>query len=307
MSKPHERHRVVVVGGGFGGLQVVRGLRRAPVEVTLIDRRNFHLFQPLLDQVATGALSPDEIAAPLRATLNRQRNVRVVMVEVRRFDLDHRRVVIDALPNGDQGVVIPPALPARGRQLVIDPRAPFRLDLTAWALRRRAHNAIDRWDGRVYRRGLSLGDEALALSVTQSGPRDAPHLAVTLYGGQLDQRAEAAARGSLDKLLGLKVDLSGSRRWPPRTRSSTSLRAACVGSSRHASPPSSRRSSTASPANKGTLIAQSHGSALGTGTGTCRRRAPQSTAQTARSHSQWLSGCSCERPNRVATRRRPRG
>lgn len=57
MSKPHERHRVVVVGGGFGGLQVVRGLRRAPVEVTLIDRRNFHLFQPLLDKVATGALS----------------------------------------------------------------------------------------------------------------------------------------------------------------------------------------------------------------------------------------------------------
>ena len=106
MSTPRARHRVVVVGGGFGGLQAVRGLRRAPVEVTLIDRRNFHLFQPLLYQVATGALSPDEIAAPLRATLKRQRNVSVVMGEVRRFDLDHRRVVIDALPNGDQGVVI---------------------------------------------------------------------------------------------------------------------------------------------------------------------------------------------------------
>ena len=102
-----------------------------------------------------------------------------------------------------------PAVAAGGRALVIDPRAPFRLDLTAWALRRRAHNAIDRWDGRVYRRALSLGGEALALSVTQSGPRDAPHLAVTLSGGQLDQRAETAARGSLDKLLGLKVDLSG--------------------------------------------------------------------------------------------------
>ena len=74
----------MVVGGGFGGLQAVRSLRRAPVEVTLIDRRNFHLFQPLLYQVATGALAPEEIAAPLRGVLKRQRNVRVVMGEVRR-------------------------------------------------------------------------------------------------------------------------------------------------------------------------------------------------------------------------------
>ena len=66
MSDADERHRVVVVGGGFGGLQTVRSLRRAPVEVTLVDRRNFHLFQPLLYQVATGALSPAEIATPLR-------------------------------------------------------------------------------------------------------------------------------------------------------------------------------------------------------------------------------------------------
>jgi NADH dehydrogenase len=106
MSNPEAPHRVVVVGGGFGGLQAVRGLRRAPVEVTLIDRRNFHLFQPLLYQVATGALSPDEIATPLRAILKRQRNVRVVMGDVRRFDLDRRSVVLDALPNGDQGVAI---------------------------------------------------------------------------------------------------------------------------------------------------------------------------------------------------------
>jgi len=106
MSPPRERHRVVVVGGGFGGLQAVRALRRAPVEVTLIDRRNFHLFQPLLYQVATGGLSPGEIAAPLRAILKRQRNVRVVIGEVRRFDLDRGSVVIDALPNGDQGVAI---------------------------------------------------------------------------------------------------------------------------------------------------------------------------------------------------------
>ncbi|MGI8557911.1 MAG: DNA-3-methyladenine glycosylase 2, partial [Solirubrobacteraceae bacterium] len=94
------------------------------------------------------------------------------------------------------------------RQLAIDPRAPFRLDLTAWALRRRAHNAIDRWDGHAYRRALTLGEEAVGLSVTQSGTRDAPRLAVTLSGVIVDQRAETAARAGLDKLLGLTVDLS---------------------------------------------------------------------------------------------------
>ncbi len=104
MSKPQALHRVVVVGGGFGGLQAVRKLRHAPVQVTLIDRRNFHLFQPLLYQVATGGLSPAEIATPLRAILKRQRNVRVVMGEVRGFDLDRRTVALDALPDGDRGV-----------------------------------------------------------------------------------------------------------------------------------------------------------------------------------------------------------
>ncbi len=107
MSQPDGRHRVVVVGGGFGGLQAVRSLRRAPVEVTLVDRHNFHLFQPLLYQVATGALSPDEIATPLRVILKRQKNVRVVMGEVRDFHLDRRRLVLDALANGDKGLVIP--------------------------------------------------------------------------------------------------------------------------------------------------------------------------------------------------------
>jgi NADH:ubiquinone reductase (H+-translocating) len=87
-------HRVVVIGGGFGGLQAVRGLRRAPVEVTLVDRRNFHLFQPLLYQVATGALSAGEIASPLRGILKRQRNARVVLAEVCGFDLEQRRVLL---------------------------------------------------------------------------------------------------------------------------------------------------------------------------------------------------------------------
>jgi NADH dehydrogenase len=87
------RHRVVIVGGGFGGLSAARSLRRARVDVTLVDRRNFHLFQPLLYQVATGSLSPGEIATPLRAILKRQRNAEVVMAEVVGFDLAQRKVL----------------------------------------------------------------------------------------------------------------------------------------------------------------------------------------------------------------------
>jgi NADH:ubiquinone reductase (H+-translocating) len=94
------KHRVVVVGGGFAGLYAVRGLARAPVEVTLVDRRNFHLFQPLAYQVATGALSPAEIAAPLRAMFKRQANVRVLLAEMTGVDLERRQVVIHHLPNG---------------------------------------------------------------------------------------------------------------------------------------------------------------------------------------------------------------
>ena len=97
------RPRVVVIGGGFGGLQTVRKLRDAAVDVTLVDRQNFHLFQPLVYQVATGALSAAEVAAPLRAVLKRQENVRVVLAEVSDFDLERRQVVLDHLPNGARG------------------------------------------------------------------------------------------------------------------------------------------------------------------------------------------------------------
>lgn len=89
-----QAHRVVIVGGGFGGLYAALHLKRAPVEVTLLDRRNFHLFQPLLYQVATGALSPANIAAPLRSVLKRQKNTQVLLGEVTDFDLAERRVLL---------------------------------------------------------------------------------------------------------------------------------------------------------------------------------------------------------------------
>jgi NADH:ubiquinone reductase (H+-translocating) len=88
-------HRVVVIGGGFGGLQAVHHLRRAPVEITLIDRRNFHLFQPLTYQIATGALSPEEVCYPLRAIFKRRRNVRVLMAEVTEVDLESRTLHVE--------------------------------------------------------------------------------------------------------------------------------------------------------------------------------------------------------------------
>jgi NADH dehydrogenase len=89
------RHRVVVVGGGFGGLHVVRALERAPVELTLVDRHNYHLFQPLSYQVATGALSPGDIAVPLRHVVRGREHVRVVLGEVTGFDPARRRVLLE--------------------------------------------------------------------------------------------------------------------------------------------------------------------------------------------------------------------
>jgi NADH dehydrogenase len=87
-------HHVVIVGGGFGGLRAAQRLKNAPVRITLLDRRNHHLFQPLLYQVATGWLSPANIASTLRATLKRQRNARVLLAEVTDFDLAKRSVLL---------------------------------------------------------------------------------------------------------------------------------------------------------------------------------------------------------------------
>jgi NADH dehydrogenase len=91
MSNPH---RVIILGGGFGGLSAVQKLRRAPLDVTLIDRRNFHLFQPLMYQIATGSLSPGEIAAPLRGVLSRQKNTQVLLGEAADIDPAAKRITL---------------------------------------------------------------------------------------------------------------------------------------------------------------------------------------------------------------------
>ncbi|MCC6796533.1 MAG: NAD(P)/FAD-dependent oxidoreductase [Candidatus Hydrogenedentes bacterium] len=86
-------HHVVIVGGGFGGLHAAKTLHRAPVDVTLVDKRNFHLFQPLLYQVATGALSPANIASPLRSIFKRQKNVNVLLIDVDGFDVSNNKII----------------------------------------------------------------------------------------------------------------------------------------------------------------------------------------------------------------------
>lgn len=90
-ARPH----VVIVGGGFGGLYAARALREAPVRVTVVDRRNHHLFQPLLYQVATAVLSPADIAQPIRLILRGQENASVLLAEVTSIDLERREVVLD--------------------------------------------------------------------------------------------------------------------------------------------------------------------------------------------------------------------
>jgi NADH:ubiquinone reductase (H+-translocating) len=100
MTKSQLPH-VVIVGGGFGGLAAARALQKAPVRVTLVDRSNHHLFQPLLYQVATAALAPGDIAAPIRHLLRKQRNVTVGMAEVTGVDLANRRVLVNYLSQRD--------------------------------------------------------------------------------------------------------------------------------------------------------------------------------------------------------------
>src|SRR5579885_3230501 len=93
--------RVVIVGAGFGGLRVARALRKAPVQVTVIDRQNHHLFQPLLYQVATADLSPADISSPIRSILRNQANAEVLLAEVTGIDVERRRVLMGDRPVPD--------------------------------------------------------------------------------------------------------------------------------------------------------------------------------------------------------------
>lgn len=95
MSKQNDIPKVVIIGGGFGGLYTAKGLANRPVSVTLVDRKNHHTFQPLLYQVATSVLSPGEIASPLRHTLYKAKNIEVILGEVTGFDTVARRVLLD--------------------------------------------------------------------------------------------------------------------------------------------------------------------------------------------------------------------
>jgi NADH dehydrogenase len=90
-----DQHHIVIIGGGFGGLWAAKSLRKAPVRITLIDKRNFHLFQPLLYQVATGGLSPADIASPLRGVLGRQKNTTVLLGKVLDIDRENNQVILE--------------------------------------------------------------------------------------------------------------------------------------------------------------------------------------------------------------------
>ena len=112
-----DRHRVVVVGGGFGGLPACRFLGGLPVDVTLIDRRNHHLFQPLLYQVSTGIISQGQVAIPLRHVLRKHKHVQVELAEVQGFDLDRKVVKVRRAVGGAVEYEVPVRQSDRRRRL----------------------------------------------------------------------------------------------------------------------------------------------------------------------------------------------
>jgi NADH:ubiquinone reductase (H+-translocating) len=115
-AAPAKRKRVVIIGGGFAGIAAARALRRCDAEVVLIDRRNHHIFQPLLYQVATAVLAPAEIAAPIRQIEERQQNLTVMLAEVTAVDLSSRSVNVSHPPSGSRGIAFDFLIIAAGMQ-----------------------------------------------------------------------------------------------------------------------------------------------------------------------------------------------
>jgi NADH dehydrogenase len=105
-SNKKRNSRVVIVGGGFGGVAAAKRLKKSDVDVVLIDRRNYHLFQPLLYQVATAALTPSDIAAPIRKIFSKQKNLRSILGEVENVDLEHRKVYVKGQPVGYEYLIL---------------------------------------------------------------------------------------------------------------------------------------------------------------------------------------------------------
>ena len=131
--------RVVIVGGGFGGFYAARALAKAPVQITLVDRRNYHLFRPMLYQVATGLLSADEIAPPLRVVFSGQKNVDVVLSEVTGVDTVNRRVLLQVRP----ALRLPDSGDGHPRKLFRPRRMEGDCSRTRWAGRCRSDSHQD--------------------------------------------------------------------------------------------------------------------------------------------------------------------
>src|ERR1700688_582913 len=162
-------HRVVIVGAGFGGLNAAEKLAGAPVQITVIDQKNYHTFQPLLYQVATAGLSPGEIAAPIRSILSRHKNVEVLMAEVTGFDLDRRMV-----KTADQEIPYDSLIVAAGASHAYfgheewEPLAPgLKTIEDAIEIRRRVLLAFELAERRAAAGG---GDEPLNFVVVGAGP-----------------------------------------------------------------------------------------------------------------------------------------
>jgi NADH dehydrogenase len=147
---------VVIIGGGFGGLDAARAFRGAHVRVTLLDRHNYHLFQPLLYQVATAALSPGDVASPIRWVLRKQKNVQVLLAEARRIDPAERRVIIDPGP-ATAADAIEPAV-AYDYLIVATGGAHAYFGHPEWAIHAPGLKTLD--DGLEIRRQVLLAFEA---------------------------------------------------------------------------------------------------------------------------------------------------